>query len=233
MGSASLRIDAVTVRFGGNIALAEASLAIAPGTVHGLIGPNGAGKTTLFDAITGFVRVASGRIFVDDEDITRSSARGRIRKGVRRTFQGAELFGDLTVRANLEVAQPHRPSTSAEVILHRLGLAEYAGARAQDVPSGVQRVVGIGRALAGEPRILLLDEPGAGLQGTEVVQLASHILAACRDDGITTLLVDHDMELIELACDAVTVLNFGKVIATGSPGEIKKDTAVLEAYLGS
>ena len=230
---AELVVDAVTVRFGGTVALSEASLRVAPGTVHGLIGPNGAGKTTLFDVVTGFVSPTSGRIHVDDVDITRSSPRARIRRGVRRSFQGAELFGDLTVRANLEVAQPRRPQASADRLLERMGLTQYADARAQDVPSGVQRVVGIARALAGEPRALLLDEPGAGLQGSEVVALANQIAAICRDDGVTTLLVDHDMELIELVCEQVTVLDFGKVIATDSPVRIKQDSAVLEAYLGA
>lgn len=228
----TLSIEDVTVRFGGTIALDSVTITVAPAGLTGLIGPNGAGKTTLFDAITGFVKPQSGRLSLDDHDITGLSPLRRARAGIRRSFQGAELFGDLTVRDNLVVAQPRRAKRDVGELLTRFRLEPYADTRAQDVPAGVQRIIGIARAFAGEPRVLLLDEPGAGLQAEEVSQLAIYLREMSHHDGITTLLVDHDMELIEEACDMVNVLDFGKLIARGTPAEIKRNTAVKEAYLG-
>jgi branched-chain amino acid transport system ATP-binding protein len=232
----SLEVSDVTVAFGGNRVLDGVGLAAGAGRVTGLIGPNGAGKSTLFDVICGLRRPQRGRVALDGQDVTRLGPTRRARHGLARTFQRLELFGRLTVRDNLLVAAelgPERRRAAAAVdgILARLGLDGVAGDCADTLPTGTGRLVEVGRALAARPRFLLLDEPAAG-QDAEETQRFSALLRALAADGTAVLLVEHDMSLVMGVCDLVHVLDLGRVIASGPPGGIRRDEAVLAAYLG-
>jgi branched-chain amino acid transport system ATP-binding protein len=244
--SAGLQTTGLTVRYGGVKALTDVSLEVADGQLVGLIGPNGAGKTTLIDAITGFAP-ATGSVRLGGQDLTGHPAHERARRGLSRTWQAAELFGDLTVRENLAVAA-HRPGAwaSAREILTRraprregvdraleqAGLGELADVLPQELTQGQRKLAGVGRALAARARVVCLDEPAAGLDSDESLELGRR-LRAIVDGGTGMLLVDHDMGLVLTVCDHVVVLEFGEVIAAGPPDAIRTDPRVIEAYLGS
>ncbi len=233
---ASLEVNGVTVAFGGNRALDGVGLTAQPGRVTGLIGPNGAGKSTLFDVVCGLRRPSSGRVLLDGRDVTRMGPARRARHGLARTFQRLELFGRLSVRDNLLVAAelgPERRRAAQVVtgILARLGLADLADSPADALPTGLGRLVEVGRALAVRPRLLLLDEPAAGQDGEETVRFAA-LLRSLADDGTAVVLVEHDMSLVMGVCDEVYVLDLGKIIAAGPPAVIRSDETVLAAYLG-
>jgi branched-chain amino acid transport system ATP-binding protein len=207
-----------------------------PGRITGLIGPNGAGKSTLFDVASGLRRPSSGRVFLDDRDVTRMRPSARARCGLARTFQRLELFGRLSVRDNLLVAAelgPERPRATAVVteILDRLDLTGIADTAPDTLPTGVGRLVEVGRALALRPQVLLLDEPAAGQDAEETERFAA-LLRSLADDGTAVVLVEHDMSLVMSVCDDVYVLDLGKVIAVGPPEVIRNDETVLAAYLG-
>ena len=238
---ALLEVDAATVRFGGNIALDSVSLAADPGVVTGLIGPNGAGKTTLFNVITGLLPPNRGRVHLAGKDVTRLSPTRRARRGLGRTFQRLELFSLLSVRENIRVAADVRkgwsrdkdnPAEVVERIIERIGLTGVADARVDSLPTGQCRLVELGRCLATKPAVLLLDEPASGQDETETVQFA-HLLRSLAADGMAVVLVEHDVALVMDVCTIVHVLDFGRIIATGTPSEIQTDEAVLAAYLGS
>jgi branched-chain amino acid transport system ATP-binding protein len=229
--TAALKVEGASVHFGGVVALESVDLAIDSGIITGLIGPNGAGKTTLVDVITGFERATAGRIFLRDVDISTISAWRRARLGISRTFQGAELFDDLTVRENIDVGA--RNARIVDQLLSEFGLTEFADTPAEDVPTGLRRIVGLARAAATQPQVLLLDEPGAGLLEEERHILARLITQLAGEQDISVLLIDHDFDLISLTCAHVVVLNFGKVLAAGTPQEIRANESVLEAYLGT
>jgi branched-chain amino acid transport system ATP-binding protein len=233
---ASLQVDDVTVRFGGVRALDGVALAAEAGRVTGLIGPNGAGKSTLFDVVSGLRRPSSGRVVLDGRDVTRMGPARRSRHGLARTFQRLELFGRLSVRDNLLVAAELGPDRrrAAEVvedILERLGLGDGAGKPADALSTGAGRLLEVGRALAVRPKVLLLDEPAAGQDAEETARFAG-LLRSLAADGTAVVLVEHDMGLVMSVCDVVHVLDLGKVIAVGPPDEIRRDEAVLAAYLG-
>jgi branched-chain amino acid transport system ATP-binding protein len=233
---ASLRVSGVTVAFGGKRALDGVGLAAEPGRVTGLIGPNGAGKSTLFDVICGLRRPSAGRVHLDGRDITRLGPTRRSRHGLARTFQQLELFGRLSVRDNLRVAaelgpQRRHAARVVDYLIDRLGLAGIAESPADALPTGVGRLVEVGRALAVRPRVLLLDEPAAGQDAEETEQFAA-LLRALAADGMTVVLVEHDMGLVMSVCDEVYVLDLGKIIAVGPPDVIKQDEVVMAAYLG-
>ncbi|MFN2461108.1 MAG: ABC transporter ATP-binding protein [Candidatus Velthaea sp.] len=235
--SRGLVADAVSVNFGGVRALQNASLSVPRGRVVGLIGPNGAGKTTLINATTGFVTLAHGSIALDGERIDRRPPHTVARAGIARTYQNIRLFGTLDVFANLAAGAYARPgplrANSARALLARAGIEHVAlEARASSLPYGDQRRLEIARALAGEPKIVMLDEPAAGMNRTETTRLVATI-AGIAASGVGVLLIEHDMTLVRAACDAVVVLNFGEVIARGTPAEIAADPLVVEAYLGS
>ncbi|MGH3413970.1 MAG: ABC transporter ATP-binding protein [Marmoricola sp.] len=235
-----LSVEDLVVRFGGITAVDQASFTVEEGSVTGLIGPNGAGKSTCFDAITGLRRPTSGRVRFDGRDVTGMRVSRRSRMGMARTFQRLEAFGSLTVRDNVRVALDIRdgrrelfrnPGRRVDQLLERVGIATYADDRADSVPTGVARLLELARALACNPRLLLLDEPSAGLDDQEtdefgglVRQLAGH--------GCTVLMVEHDMDLVMAVCDPVLVLDFGAVIAEGSPAQVRADPRVQQAYLG-
>jgi ABC-type branched-subunit amino acid transport system ATPase component len=233
----SLVLDRVGVRYGGVIALHDVSLEVVPGRTLGLIGPNGSGKTTLINATTGIATLAGGTIALGTRRIDGLPPHRIARAGIARTYQNIRLFGALDVRTNLAAgayAQPGRLSDeTALALLERAGIAQVAlDALASALPYGDQRRLEIARALASRPAILLLDEPAAGMNPTETARLVETIRALA-GSGIGILLIEHDMTLVRAVCDHVVVLNFGEVLARGTPAEIARDPAVVEAYLGT
>ncbi len=238
---ASLEVRDITVRFGGNVALDSVSLETQPGCVTGLIGPNGAGKTTLFNVITGLLPPNSGRVQLNGRDITTLSPTKRARLGLGRTFQRLELFSLLTVRENIRVAADIRrgyskdkdnPAAVVEAIIDRVGLRAIAEERVDALPTGQCRLVELGRSLATKPEVLLLDEPASGQDETETAQFAALLRELARE-GMVIVLVEHDVHLVMNVCETVHVLDFGQIIAVGTPTDIQQDEAVLAAYLGS
>lgn len=239
---AELRVDQIDVSFGGVHALHHLSLEVEAGSVTGLIGPNGAGKTTLFNVITGLQKPSRGRVMVGGSDVTRLAPHRRSRLGLARTFQRLEIFGSLSARENIQVAAEIRrgwarkgdddPVRTAEAILARVGLSEVAGDKADTLPTGMGRLVELGRALATEPRLLLLDEPSSGLDQDETSTLGD-LLVDLASSGMAVLLVEHDVDLVMRVCSVVHVLDFGEIIAVGTPDEVRADPHVQMAYLGS
>ncbi len=235
--SDALALNGVSVHYGGVIALDDVSLEVAPGKTLGLIGPNGAGKTTLINATTGIATLASGTIALGARRLDGLPPHRIARAGIARTYQNIRLFGALDVRTNLAAgayAQPGRLSDgAANDLLARAGAAHIPlDALASALPYGDQRRLEIARALASRPAILMLDEPAAGMNPAETARLVETIRTLARD-GIGILLIEHNMTLVRAACDHVVVLNFGEVLARGTPGEVARDPAVIEAYLGT
>ena len=238
---ALLEVRGVTVRFGGITAVNDASLSAEPGSITGLIGPNGAGKTTLFNVITGLQSPTSGRVRFKNVDITHSAVDKRAKMGMGRTFQRLEAFGSLTVRENVQVAREihagprswfsRRSEKRVDELIELVGLERYAAQRADSVPTGVARLLEMARALAIEPALLLLDEPSSGLDEAET-DAFGHLLQDLARRGTAILMVEHDMDLVMGVCDFIHVLEFGRVIATGTPAQIRADRAVQAAYLG-
>jgi branched-chain amino acid transport system ATP-binding protein len=242
-----LGVSGLSVSFGGVHALSDADVEVEENQLVGLIGPNGAGKTTLVDAVTGFVDY-SGTAELDGRDLAGLPPHDRAALGLARTWQSSELFDDLTVAENLAVAS-HRPSlwaTAREVVsghvvtdtdavdqaLELVELGWAADLMPGDLSQGQRKLVGIARAVAMQPRLLLLDEPAAGLDTGESEELGRR-LRGLVDSGSTMLLIDHDMGLVLSICDVIVVLEFGKVIATGPPDVVRRDPTVITAYLGS
>jgi branched-chain amino acid transport system ATP-binding protein len=250
--SALLEIAGLTRRFGGLVAVRDVAIAVAQGSVHGLIGPNGAGKTTLLNLISGHISPSSGRIAFGGEEITRWAVDRRARAGIRRTFQNLKLFRDMTVLENVMVgmhgethcevwqsllrtrAQRDEESTivaRAREALEFVGLLHLSDMKADELPYGSQRLVEMARATVARPKLLLLDEPAAGLNGAESQRLVD-LIKAIRAGGTTILLVEHHMDVVMPSCDCITVLNYGQRLANGSPAEIRAHPEVIKAYLG-
>ncbi len=234
----ALEVRNVSVRFGGHLALRDVGLTAEAGRITGLIGPNGAGKTTLFNVICGLQPPTRGRVAIDGRDVTRLLPYRRARAGLARTFQRLELFSLLTVRGNVRVAASaaHARGDVERVVdqtLDRVGLRGLADVRADELPTGHARLVELARALASEPRVLLLDEPASGQDEQETESFAGLLRSLADDDGIAVLLVEHDMQLVMRTCEWVHVLDFGEVLASGTPFEIQHDERVVDAYLGS
>lgn len=237
----------ISVRFGGVVANDDVDVQIEPGELVGVIGPNGAGKTTFIDAITGFVP-ATGHVRLADADLADRSAAARARAGLVRTWQSVELFDDLDVTDNLSVAdhRPRRLDLLREVVglgarrnrerieaaLARVGLDGVAASYPDELSHGQRKLVGVARALVSHPQVLCLDEPAAGLDEQESAALGRQ-LRQLAEGGLTMLLVDHDMRLVLSVCDRIYVMETGRVIATGTPTEIRNDPLVREAYLGT
>jgi ABC-type branched-subunit amino acid transport system ATPase component len=238
---ALLQTTGVSVRFGGLQALDDVSIAVDSGHVTGLIGPNGAGKTTLFNVITGLQAPTAGRVTLDDKDLTEEKPHRRARAGIGRTFQRLETFGTLTVRENVLVAAEMRRGWSRErfdvhelvdEIIERVGLQRVAAERVDQLPTGTARLVELARALASKPRVLLLDEPSAGLNESETQTLGA-LLRELAGSGLGVLLVEHDMSFVMGTCERIQVLDFGRLIAAGDPHTIQGDPGVRAAYLGA
>ena len=237
---ALLQTEEVSVRFGGVMALTDVSIDAEGGAITGLIGPNGAGKTTIFNVITGLQVPTAGRVRIDDRDVTKSGAHRRARMGVARTFQRLEVFGSLTAWENVLVAAEIRkrwsrdksdPKAVAAELMERVGITEVAHDRVDAMPTGLARLVELARALATRPRLLLLDEPGSGLDHQESERFADLLIELARED-LGILLVEHDVELVMRVCDKIHVFDFGRKIAEGTPAQIKVDKHVQAAYLG-
>ena len=235
-----LSVESVSVRFGGLQALSDVTLEVPEHEVTGLIGPNGAGKTTLFNVITGLQAPTGGRIALGERDITNVKPHKRARLGIGRTFQRLETFGTLSVRDNVLVAAEMRrgwsrdgskPGQVVDELIERIGLGNVAGERVDRLPTGTQRLVELARALATKPRVVLLDEPSSGLNETETEEL-SKLLIELSGTGLGILLVEHDMSLVMSACHHIHVLDFGQIIAFGTPTEVQANPLVRAAYLG-
>jgi branched-chain amino acid transport system ATP-binding protein len=241
----------VTVRFGGLIALRSVGLAVPPGAIVGLVGPNGAGKTTLFGVLSGILPPSSGTVLLRGRDVSGASPQQRARAGLARTFQRTELFADLTVREHLVLAHRARhgrprlwadllgrstgggeEASRVDALLGMLGLAAVAGQPARMLPLGTGRLVEVGRALATDPAVILLDEPSSGLDVHETEQLAVTLRRARDERGVALVLVEHDLDLVLGLSDVVNVLDFGAMIATGTPEDIRADPRVRAAYIG-
>lgn len=242
-----LRVDGLTVRYGGVTAVDEVDFVVEPGRIVGLIGPNGAGKTSVIDAVTGFTR-AAGSVVLDGSDVSSWSVPKRARAGISRSFQSLELFEDATVLDNLRAASdprdrlsyltdlvyPRTPPLPPTVVaaIREFRLEDDLLRHVQDLPYGQRRLLAIARAVAAQPSVLLLDEPAAGLGDVETAELA-HLVRRLADDwGIAVLLVEHDMNFVMSVCDRIVVLDFGRRIAEGTPDEVRNDPAVIAAYLG-
>jgi branched-chain amino acid transport system ATP-binding protein len=232
----TLQVREISVRFGGHLALDAVDLAAEAGAVTGLIGPNGAGKTTLFNVICGMQPAAHGRVLIDDKDVTKLAPFKRARLGLSRTFQRLEPFGLLTVRENVRLAadaarRPH-PDDVAGDLLARLGIAELSDQRADRLPTGQARVVELARALATEPKVLLLDEPASGQDDHETAAFRA-VIRDVAASGVAVVLVEHDIQLVMDVCDHIHVLDLGRILASGTPSAVQQDEAVLAAYLGA
>ncbi|MGH2843504.1 MAG: ABC transporter ATP-binding protein [Solirubrobacteraceae bacterium] len=234
-----LRAVGVTRSFDGVQALTEVDMELARAEILGLIGPNGAGKTTLVNVVTGFDFPTRGRVELEGRNITRWKTHMRGRAGLARTFQATHAFRGLSVRENIEVAalgvgvSARVARQRATNLIGELGLSGRAEQLAQALPHGVERKLGVARALATEPRFVLLDEPAAGLTETEVPELASVVESVRAHNGAGVLLIDHNVPLIMQVCSRVQVLDQGRVIALGTPDEILRNADVASAYLGS
>jgi branched-chain amino acid transport system ATP-binding protein len=244
--TALLLAEGVSVAFGGVKALVEVDLEVGPAELVGLIGPNGAGKTTFIDAVTGFTPVTAGRVSLEGRDLAGLTPDRRARLGLVRTFQAAETFAPLTVTEHLlaaaqppgawgalrDLVWPRRTSVDVAWVLDELGLTAAADQYPDDLSYGQRKLVDLARALVTKPQVVLFDEPAAGLDSTETAELAG-LLRTVRDRGIGVLLIDHDMDLVLEVCDRVFVLDFGRLIASGTPAEIRADAKVIDAYLGA
>ena len=250
---AMLEIKDVSIRFGGVQALQDVTFSLKHGEILGLIGPNGAGKTTLFNCVSGVLKPNTGTIAYEGQNLGPLKPDQRAHLGIARTFQNLQLWGSMTVLENLMVPldafaprglfadafrtpraryEERRAEEHVRAILHFLGLTEHAETLAGSLPVGVQRRVELGRALCLRPKLLLLDEPAAGLDAAETAELAALLPDIRQRFGITMLLVDHDMALVMRACDYIYVLDFGKLISQGPPDRVAKDPEVVKAYLG-
>jgi branched-chain amino acid transport system ATP-binding protein len=238
---ALLEVEKVNVRFGGNHAVSDVDLSVEAGRITGLIGPNGAGKTTTFNVITGLLEPTSGRVVLDGKDITRSKPHKRARLGLARTFQRLEVFGSMTARENiLTAAEIHKswsrhsgePTEVTDEIIDRIGLRFVADDRVDAMPTGLARLVELGRALATTPRVLLLDEPASGLDESESDEFGE-LLKSLAADGMAILMVEHDMDLVMRVCEWIHVLDYGAMLAVGTAEDIQANPDVLDAYLGA
>ncbi len=234
----NLELRSVTVTFSGLRAVDAIDLQLEEGETLGLIGPNGAGKSTLVNVISGYLKPNEGKVWLGDTDITGRPAHRLCRLGVTRTFQGVRLFGRLTVAENLEVgaladgSSRRKARQAVGALLEEHNLAQYADAEVRSLPYGIERRVSLARALASNPRFLLLDEPAAGLDENETDDLRHVIAEIGRTRGCGILVIEHDMSLIARLCDRLQVINSGRTISLGAPEQVLSDPVVREAYLG-
>jgi branched-chain amino acid transport system ATP-binding protein len=236
-----LETRGVNVHFGGHHAVRDVDLDVEAGRITALIGPNGAGKTTTFNVITGLQEITSGRVILDGKELNKLPPHQRARRGIGRTFQRLEVFGSLSARENiLTAAEIHKswsrdksdPRAVTDEIIGRIGLEAVANDRVDAMPTGQARLVELGRALATRPRVLLLDEPASGQDEQETDSFAK-LLLDLASEGMAILMVEHDVALVMRVCSWIHVLDFGAILAVGTPEEIQKNQSVLDAYLGA
>ena len=232
-----LQAEDVAIHYGGVKALDGVALALEKGRIRGLIGPNGAGRSTVIDAITGRRRLTRGKVLLDGEDVTALGAVERRRRGLSRSFQRTSIFTGMTVRRQVELASHQMgmadSDADADAVLQELDLARLSEMIAEDLGYGEQRRLDLALALVGRPKLLMLDEPMAGLSAKESHDLARHLKALTSRWDVSVLLVEHDMDVVFGISDAVTVFELGRVIASGDPATVRADARVREAYLGS
>ena len=253
MTRAALVVEGLTIRFGGLVALDQVSLSVAPGAIHAVIGPNGAGKTTLLNLVTGIYSPTAGRVAFEGQALTGLPPHRIAERGVARTFQNTELFAEMSARDNVRVGLhrhlayslaeavlrlpryrhvERKAAQRAEELLDLVGLGAQADTPAGDLALGQQRRLELARALAVGPRLLMLDEPAAGLRAAEVDELSTALRRLRAELGLTLVLIDHVMRVVMRLSDRITVLNYGRWLAEGTPEEIRRDPAVIAAYLG-
>lgn len=232
-----LQAEDVAIHYGGVKALDGVALTLEKGQIRGLIGPNGAGKSTVIDAITGRRRLTRGKVLLDGEDVTALGAVERRRRGLSRSFQRTSIFTGMTVRRQVELASHQMgmadSDADADAVLQELDLARLSEMIAEDLGYGEQRRLDLALALVGRPKLLMLDEPMAGLSAKESHDLADHLQALTSRWEVSVLLVEHDMDVVFGISNAITVFELGRVIASGDPASVRSDARVREAYLGS
>lgn len=229
-----LKIANLCINYGRFQALIDVSMEMAhEGRLHGVIGPNGAGKSTLMDAIVGRRRLSGGRVFYCGEDITTRSIVWRRRHGMARSFQKSSVFPGFGVGEQLRLVARKLGERQLDDIIAVMDLGDYLDDKAGQIAYGVQRRIDVALALIGGPRILLLDEPGAGLSATETLDLFKHLQRLVRERGIAAVVVEHDIDAVFSTCDTISVMDLGRHLVTGSPGEVRGDPRVITAYLGS
>jgi branched-chain amino acid transport system ATP-binding protein len=231
--SAVLEATGVTLRYGAVTAVDAVDIAVDRGVLHGVIGPNGAGKSSFMDALSGRRRLSGGTVMLDGDDITRKPVAWRRLHGMARSFQKTSVFNSMTVRTQLEMVARRTKEEDVDSIIDALGIRRFLDLPCNSISYGDQRSVDIAMALIGRPHVVLLDEPGAGLAHEESVRMLDHIRKLCTERNVAAVLVEHDVDGVFRVCDRITVLALGKVLASGTPDEVRGDPRVVEAYLGS
>ena len=239
----ALEVSEVCMAFGGAQVLSDVSISVPTGGVTGLIGPNGAGKTTLFNVVSGLLAPRSGRVMIDGHDVTGAGPAARARRGLSRTYQRLELFTSLTVRDNIRVAGEIRNTwgrrgridvdAETERTLELLGLGDVAEREVSELPTARARVVEVARALMTQPKVLLLDEPASGQTEQETLAFGRILRQLVEERGLAICLVEHDVGLVMDTCEMIHVLDYGEIIASGPPEQVKNDPVVVNAYLGT